>query len=307
MKPAGIVLLGAVGFLTAFGAHMIAVGLPAFGRAHGLGYAGLGFLLASYNLAEMAIKPLAGRVSDRLGPRPVMLWGTAVFTLASLLFPVLPAALPGLRISQGIGAGALSVSSLALLVRSFPRDLGGALGLYQALKCTGYVCAPLAGGFFARRGGFSTLFLLAGGAGSILLILQVVFGALLEPRSPGSPAAGRRLGRLWPWYLANFIDTALLGILLGFLPIRADELGYDGRAIGFLLASASAAFLIVQPLAGAVADRLGRRAAVLWGLVLGSLGTGMLGFARGAALGAAGMAAGIGLGAAWTNSLARVG
>ncbi|NLG83849.1 MAG: MFS transporter, partial [Firmicutes bacterium] len=299
-----ILLLGGVGFLTAFGAHMIAAGLPDFGRTHGLGYAGMGFLLAAYNLAEMGIKPLAGRLSDVLGPRPVMLWGTTVFTFTSLLFFVLPARfLLGIRLSQGLGAGALSVSSLAILVVSSPRHLGAALGLYQALKGTGYVIAPLIGGFFTRHGGFPAVFLLAGAAGMVLFVCQLIFASCLDAPSfagGGKPATRGRGERLWPWYLANFTDTALLGILLGFLPVRADELGYLPPAIGLLLGATSLGFLLVQPLAGALADRFGRRAAVLWGLVLGSLGTGALGFLRGAGLAAMGMIGGLGLGVAWT-------
>ncbi|MGQ9779494.1 MAG: MFS transporter, partial [Bacillota bacterium] len=305
-----IFLLGGVGFLTAFGAHMIAVGLPDFGRTHGLGYAGMGVLLAAYNLAEMGIKPLAGRLSDGLGPRPVMLWGTAVFTVSSFLFLVLPARiLLGIRLAQGMGAGALSVASLTLLVASFPRRLGTVLGLYQALKGTGYVVAPLVGGFFRRHGRFPAVFLLAGGAGLVLLVFQLLFASWLDvrPSLAGEPAAPSRRGRLWPWYLANFTDTALLGILLGFLPVRADELGYPPRTVGLLLGATSLGFLLVQPLAGALADRLGRRAAVLWGLTVSSLGTGMLGCLTGAGLAATGMIGGLGLGVAWTNSLARVG
>ena len=90
-----IAVLGAVGFLTAYGAHIVVAGLPAYGRRLGLGYGAIGLLLASYNLAEIVAKPLAGRLADRIGARPVMFWGTAFFSLSCLMYLVSPpAALP---------------------------------------------------------------------------------------------------------------------------------------------------------------------------------------------------------------------
>lgn len=300
-------LLGAVGFLTAFGAHVIVAGLPAYGRVHGLGYRGLGLLLAAYNLAEILAKPLAGRVGDRLGARPVMFWGTAFFALSCLAYLVMPpGSLAGLRVCQGIGAGALSVSSLVLVAGSYPRHLGRAMGIYGGLKSAGYVCAPLVGGWFTTGADLRGPFLAAGLAGIVVLALQAALRLEPEPRPAGSGPRGSR-ARLWPWYLANFVDMALLGVLLGFLPMRADALGYDPGAIGLLLSGTTVAFLIAQPVCGALADRLGRRPVILAGLALGALGTGLLGLTTGWPLHLAGIITGSGLGAAWANSLARVG
>lgn len=308
-----VFFLGLVGFLTAFGAQMIGVGLPDLARRHGLTYAGMGMLLAVYNLAEIGIKPLAGYLADRIGLRPVMLWGTGVFAFGSLLFCFLAEeALWGIRFAQGLGAGALSVSSLALLVLSSPRHLGVAVGIYQALKGMGYVVAPLLGSLVMRRYGLAGTFFFAGIMGTFLFLGQLFLASWFKPAP--SISSGRRRsansrgrGRLWPWYLVNFTDTALLGILLGFLPLRADELGYPPTAIGLLLGATSFGFLLVQPLAGALADRYGRRGAILWGLTVGSLALGGVGLFRRIGLAAAGMLGGIGLGVAWTNSLAQVG
>jgi len=301
-------LLGAVGFLTAFGAHVVVVGLPAYGRARGLGYEALGFLLASYNLAEILAKPLMGRMIDRIGPRPVMLWGTAFFAFSCLAYLVMPpAALMGLRVCQGAGAGALSVSSLVLVAKGFPDRLGRAFGTYNALKGTGYVCAPLVGGLFSKWAGFRGAFLVAGLAG--LAVLALLARADFSPGIKPGRADGARdpAVRLWPWYLANFADMSLLGILLGFLPVRADGLGYDGRAIGLLLTGATLAYLAAQPISGALADRIGRRPLVLFGLALGGMSTIALGSLAGPFLPAAAVLGGFGLGATWTNSLAHVG
>lgn len=300
-----LLLLGGVGFLTAFGAHAVVVNLPAYGRRYGLNYTALGVLLASYNAAEILIKPPAGKLADRVGSRAVMLWGTAAFSLSCLAYLVLPArALAGLRVCQGAGAGALSVASMILVVKGYARRLGEAFGIYNALKGLGYVLAPLAGGFLG--GGLRGAFLLAGLAGLAVLGLLIAAGpppAAKETRKRSASGAGK----LWPWYLANFTDMALLGLVLGFLPVRADELGYGAGKIGLLLAGMTLAYLAIQPAAGKMADRVGRRPPVLAGLALASTGTAVLGALHGAGLALAAVLVGLGLGATWTNSIAAVG
>ncbi|MGE5530453.1 MAG: MFS transporter [Patescibacteria group bacterium] len=300
-------LLGAVGFLTAYGAHAIAIGLPSYGRRYGLGYGAVGLLLAAYNLAEIVVKPAAGRLADRIGARPVMLWGTAFFSLSCLAYLFTPpAALPALRICQGLGAGALSVASMLLVARIFPERLGAAMGAYHALKGLGYAGVPLFGGVFG--GGLRRLFAFAGVAGLGVFIMQAACSPLLAARGQaGLARPPRRHGRLWPWYLANFADMALLGIVLGFLPVRADALGYGPRAIGWLLLLPTLAYLLSQPPAGALADRIGRQCLVPASLAVGAAAVATLGRLSGWPLHAAAVAAGLALGATWANSLAGVG
>ncbi|MGE5552115.1 MAG: MFS transporter [Bacteroidota bacterium] len=303
-----LAVLGGVGFLTAFGAHIIVVNLPAYGREHRLGYGALGLLLAAYNTAEILAKPIAGKLADRGGPRPVMLWGTIFFTLSCLAYLWLPSAyLPGMRVCQGIGAGALSVASMAMVATGFRRRIGRAFGLYNALKGVGYVSAPLAAGLFTADDAMRGAFLAAGLAGAAVLLVQLGIGARLEAAPPHRGARVKPRGRLWPWYLTNFVDMAMLGILLGFLPVLADTLGYSPGGIGVLLTGATLAYLAAQPLSGAIADRSGRRRIVLAGLALGSVGLSSLGFMRGWSLHLAAILTGLGLGVTWTNSLARVG
>ncbi len=301
-------VLGAVGFLTALGAHVVVTNLPEYGRTHGLGYQALGMMLAAYNLAEIAAKPLSGRLADRIGPLPVMIWGTACFALSCLAYLILPpSSLAGLRVCQGIGAGALSVSSLILVAAFFPARLGGAFGVYNLLKGAGYVAAPLLGGSLGAGGGLRGPFLASGLSGLAILGLQLAAAPYLRVRPSGQSGTRPSRGRLWPWYVANFTDMALLGILLGFVPIRADALGYGAGEIGFLLTGATLFYLAAQPLAGLAADRLGRRPVILAGLLLGSLSTCGLGFSAGWSLWVLATIAALGLGAAWTNSLAEVG
>ncbi len=56
-----ILILGFVGFVTSFGAHIVAVNLPFYADQVGIGVAMIGLLIAAYDLAEIAAKPLFWR------------------------------------------------------------------------------------------------------------------------------------------------------------------------------------------------------------------------------------------------------
>ena len=53
-------ILGFVGFVTSFGAHIVAVNLPTYAEQVGAGVAVIGLLIAVYDLAEIIAKPLLG-------------------------------------------------------------------------------------------------------------------------------------------------------------------------------------------------------------------------------------------------------
>jgi len=82
-------ILGFVGFVTSFGAHIVAVNLPTYAEQVGVGVAVIGLLIAVYDLAEIIAKPLFGALADRRGMKQTMLAGIALFVVASLAYPVI--------------------------------------------------------------------------------------------------------------------------------------------------------------------------------------------------------------------------
>ena len=308
-----LVILSLAGFVTSFGAHIVATNLPSYAQIVGVGAFMIGLLIAVYDFAELFAKPFAGYTADRRGMKLTLLVGMAVFVFGSLLFLVIPPQLLLIvRFVQGLGAAALSTVSITLVAKYFTSGRGRAFGIYNAIKGAGYVIAPALGGFLVRASGFSMVFIVSAAVGGFALLL-----AMLLP--PDRNSRGEledddddiglkefllifRDPRLAPIYAVIVINMFLVGILFGFLPVYVHGLGYTSFQSGVLVSFATAAYLVVQPMAGYAADRLDIRKTVFVGLLLAALAVMAITFTSGPLLVAIVIVAGLGVGTVWTNS-----
>ncbi|MEO6725840.1 MAG: MFS transporter [Blastocatellia bacterium] len=311
-----LITLGFVAFVTSFGAHVVAVNLPVYAKQVGAGLAVIGLLIAVYDFAEIIAKPVFGYLADRKGMKVTMLAGIAVFSLASLAYFVVdPRLLLLIRLLQGLGAAALSIVSAALVAEYFPTSRGRAFGVYNAIKGAGYVLSPIIGGAIVWASNFGMIFLASFAAGALAFVLSL---ALPEPAAKvefkdddddfsfKQFAAVFRERALWPWYAIIVTNMFLVGILFGFLPVYTHSLGYNQLKTGLTVGVATTAYLLIQPLAGHLADRLNPIKVIFAGLVLSATGVLLVPFTSGIALIAACVVGGIGVGTVWTNSDAMV-
>src|SRR5438105_3061992 len=87
---------------------VVGVALPQMQTAFHTDFETIGWVATAYFLAQAAVIPIAGYISDRIGSRQVFLASLALFTAGSLLSALAPTkeALFAFRVLQGIG-GAL--------------------------------------------------------------------------------------------------------------------------------------------------------------------------------------------------------
>ncbi|MEK4327044.1 MFS transporter [Paenibacillus sp. FSL R7-0297] len=67
--------------------------------------------------------------------------------------------------------------------------------------------------------------------------------------------------------IAIFLDMLIYGLVVPILPKYASSLGASQTEIGLLFGSYAIALFIATPIFGALSDRIGRRAPMLWGLL----------------------------------------
>ena len=308
-----LIILSLVGFVTSFGAHIVTTNLPAYAQTVGVGTLMIGLLIAVYDFAEFFAKPFAGFVADRRGMKMMLLVGLAVFIFGSLLFLVInPKLFLIVRFIQGLGAAALSTVSITLVAKYFSKGRGKAFGVYNAIKGAGYIVAPAVGGFLAGGFGFSLILTVSAAVGAVALILSLLL--------PNDRLRGEKLEddkddisfqqfilifkdpRLLPIYAVIVINMFMVGILFGFLPVYLYSIRYTPTQSGTILSVASFAYLLIQPLAGHLADRIGIRITVLVGLLMTAVTILVVTFTSGTPLICLVVVAGFGIGTVWTNS-----
>ena len=305
-------ILGFVGFVTSFGAHIVAVNLPEYAKEVGVGVAMIGLLIAAYDFAEIIAKPIFGSIADRQGMKKTLLIGIGVFILASLLYLVVPPQwLLGIRFLQGVGAAALSAVSLALVGVYYEQNRGRAYGIYNAIKGAGYVLSPLAGGLIIAQSHFSNIFVAAAGIGILAFVSSLFLPDVKEKIdfddddddfSLQSFVSVFQDPKLMRWYAIIVVNMFFVSILFGFLPVRVYALQYGPVQTGLILSLVALSYLLIQPVAGYLADRSDVTTTIRVGLVLSALSIIAAPFVRDVLLIIDAVIAGIGVGIVWTNT-----
>jgi MFS transporter, ACDE family, multidrug resistance protein len=305
-------ILGFVGFVTSFGAHIVAVNLPEYAREVGVGVAMIGLLIAAYDFAEILAKPIFGTLADRQGMKRTLLIGIGVFIGASLLYLAVPPQwLLGIRFLQGMGAAALSAVSLAMVGVYYEQNRGRAYGIYNAIKGAGYVLSPLAGGLIIAQSHFSTIFVAAAGIGALAFVLSLFLPNSREKAdlddddddfSLQSFASVFKDPKLIRWYAIIVVNMFFVSILFGFLPVRMYELQYRPLQTGLILSLVALSYLLVQPVAGYLADKTDVTTTIRVGLLLSALSIIAAPFVKDILLILDAIVAGIGVGIVWTNT-----
>ncbi|WP_308921130.1 MFS transporter [Janthinobacterium sp. J1-1] len=177
MKPADHTLYtcSAVCALIMLDTNVVAVSLPAIARSLGASFADVEWVVSAYMLAFASCLLPAGSIADRLGRRRVMLWGLALFALASLLCGAAwtPFVLNLARAAKGIGAALLLTSALAVISHTFQGEAerARAWSIWGAAMGVAMTVAPLLGGLLTSALGWRWIFYLNLPVVAILMLL----------------------------------------------------------------------------------------------------------------------------------------
>jgi EmrB/QacA subfamily drug resistance transporter len=148
-----LLTLGLGVFAGALDLGVLSPALPALGAAFGAGPRDLAWVFTLYLLANVVSIPVATKLADRYGRRPVYIACVAVFALGSVLAIAAPSFAVFLvaRAIQAAGAGGIfPVATAAIADRVPPDRRGAALGLVAATWGLAAVIGPALGGLITH-------------------------------------------------------------------------------------------------------------------------------------------------------------
>ncbi len=184
-----LVLLGALLMLPPLSIDISLPGLPLIARALDAPPGLLQWTLSAFVLAFGIGQLVLGPLSDRIGRRPVLLWGTLLYALAGAGCAVATDArlLVALRLVQGIGACAGTVCARAI-AQDLSSDRAGATfrqAVLQAVNSVAPIIAPLLGAAILVFFQWRWLYGLLAVVGAVLVAVVAVALPETSPRSGG--------------------------------------------------------------------------------------------------------------------------
>lgn len=121
-------------------------GIDILGSHFGIGII-VGFVVASFTVAQLLSAPMWGRFSDRVGRRPVLLIALGASAVAYLIFGLADSLLLLFlsRMVQGAGGGTVGVIQAYVADSTDPKDRARALGWLSATTNLGVALGPVLG------------------------------------------------------------------------------------------------------------------------------------------------------------------
>ena len=208
----------------------------------------LGLLFTGYSLAQFVAAPLLGRLSDRVGRRPLLLAalvGTTLSLVACALAPNIWV-LIGARVLGGLFGGSISVAMATLSDLTEPDKRTRVMGMGGASIGLAFTVGPAIGALAAPLG-FSAVCLIGAGIAALNLIAAFWLlphaarrPVLTAPAQPLTPGFWRLLA-LTGLSMVVFVGMeTTLGLLV------RDRFAITASGLGWLLTLAGVASIVAQ-------------------------------------------------------------
>jgi DHA1 family tetracycline resistance protein-like MFS transporter len=283
--PMALILMTVVIDLIGFG--IVLPILPLWAQHFGASATQIGILSATYSLMQVIFAPMWGRLSDRVGRRPVI--------LVTLLGSCVSAFMIGIahtlvilfvaRVLNGISGASYAAAQAYVADITTNEGRARGMGLIGAAFGIGFIVGPALGAGLSLISP-ATPFFFASGLAALNLVLA--WRLLPESRKPGSLVAP--LGRmatmrhaltsreLAPLVWLSFVATfAFVGMEATFALLGSHRFGYGPGTMGMLFAFVGVAAALGQGvLVGRLVARYGESQVMVWGLIGTAVGLAIL-------------------------------
>ncbi|HVN79213.1 MAG TPA: MFS transporter [Terriglobia bacterium] len=152
MKKSPLLIIFVTVFLDLVGFGIVLPLLPFYAQNFGATALVIGLLSTSFSLMQFLFAPLWGRISDRIGRRPIILLGLLGSSVSYLIFGLASSLLILFisRICAGIAGANISTAQAYIADSTPPEKRAKGMGLIGAAYGLGFIFGPAIGGVLSR-------------------------------------------------------------------------------------------------------------------------------------------------------------
>ena len=315
MKRSPLVILLLTVLLDLIGFGIVLPLLPTYAKALGANPFMIGLIAAIFSIMQFIFSPIWGKLSDKIGRRPVMLISIFI-TAISYLMLAQAATIPLLIFARGLsGTGSANIAAAQAYITDVTdsKSRSGAMGMIGAAFGIGFIIGPVVGGMLKHNYGIE----MVGYVAATLIFIDFVLAIFLLPESNKSALkistfflkkshdngtakqsvlaslaqktqeygeglklvfSSRPLALLM---IANFIYTvAIVNMQLASILLWKEYFGASDQQIGYIFAYVGIWSVVVQGgLIGKLIKKFGEHKLFLWGHIFTFVGVFFVPFA----------------------------
>lgn len=273
-------------FLVMVGFGIIIPVMPFYAENLGASPTELGILMTVYSFMQFVFAPMWGRISDRIGRKPVIMIGIFGLSL-SFFITAMATQLWMLFVARIIG-GVLSAANMPT-VTAYVADIttaeerGKGMGIIGAATGLGFIFGPAIGGFFSNINLHAPFYI----SGVVSMITCILVYFILEEsinyavhRDISSNKFSFNKIVFGPlsilFFLQFFISLSLAGLEATFAYFAAKKAGLDAVALGYIFMIMGLASAVAQGSMGRLTKKYGEALIIQVGISISGLGFGLI-------------------------------
>ncbi|WP_343700552.1 MFS transporter [Chitinophaga sp.] len=224
-----------------------------------------GYIIGLFTLMAGLSRPFSGKLTDTIGRVPVMVFGSVICVICSLLYPLVSsvAAFLLLRFFHGFSTGFKPTGTSAYVADMVPFNRRAeAMGMVGLFSTVGLSLGPSIGGSIANAWGIMTMFQVSAVFALLSVVILIGMKETLHNRQSFSPRLLKisRSEIFEPLVMAPVVITFLTyfsyGALLTIIPDFSNYLGLQNKGLFFTFFTASS--IGIRLLTSKASDRYGR-------------------------------------------------